>query len=106
LQLFEDLVTRALGAQERAQALNVDAARVTELSRVLREARAGVGTMLLHCAWCRRLQIGEEWLQLDGIGSGQTRIAEGLVRHSTHGICPECYERVTREAEAKRTQRT
>ena len=102
--MYEDLVTRALGAQERARALTADAARVTQLARILREARAG-GQLLLHCAWCQTLQVGDEWLRLDAIGNGQTRIAEQLVRQSTHGICPGCYERVRREAEAKRTQR-
>jgi hypothetical protein len=67
----------------------------------MREARWG-GRLLLHCAWCQRLQVGQEWLQLDAIGSGQTRIAEELVRKSTHGICPECFDRVSREAEARR----
>ena len=102
--MYEDLVKRALGAQERARALTADAARVTQLARTLREARTG-GQLLLHCAWCQKLQVGDEWLRLDAIGNGQTRIAEHLVWHSTHGICPECYERVRRETEAKRTQR-
>ena len=103
--LYEDLVTRALGAQERARALSVDAARVTELARVLREVRGG-GNLLLRCAWCGKLQIGDEWLLLEAIGSGQMRIAEELVRRSTHGICPECYERVSREAADERTHRS
>jgi hypothetical protein len=105
LGLYEDLVTRAIGAQERARALSVDAARVSELARVLREVRAG-GNLLLRCAWCGKLEIGDEWLFLEAIGSGQMRIAEELVRRSTHGICPECYERVSREAAAERTNRT
>ncbi|HJQ50516.1 MAG TPA: hypothetical protein VJ838_08395 [Gaiellaceae bacterium] len=77
LGLYEDLVARALGAQERARALTVDAARVTQLARVLREARAG----------------------------GRLRTAEQIVRQSTHGICPECFERVRAEAEAQRAPR-
>jgi hypothetical protein len=104
LGLYEDLVARALGAQERARALTVDAARVTQLAQILREARSG-GRLLVHCAWCRKLQVGDEWLQLDAIGSGQTRLAEQIVQQSTHGICPECFERVRAEAEAKRAQR-
>jgi hypothetical protein len=101
---YEDLVARALAAQERAVALTVDAARVATLSRVLREARAGK-TMLLHCAWCGRLEVGDEWLRLDAIGTGQTRIAEQLVRQSTHGICPDCFGSVSRDAEAHRVHR-
>jgi hypothetical protein len=100
---YEDLVARALAAQERARSLTVDAARVSSLARILREAGAG-GTMLVHCAWCRRLQVGEEWLGLEAIGTGQTRIAEQLVRRSTHGICPDCFDRVAGEAAANRAE--
>lgn len=102
--VYEDLVARALAAQKRASFLSHDAARVAKLARVLREARAG-GTLLLHCAWCGRLEVGGEWLRLEAIGTGQTRIAEQLVRHSTHGICADCFERVTHEAEAQRAAR-
>jgi hypothetical protein len=98
---YEDLVTRALAAQERARSLTVDAVRVSRLARILREAGAR-STMLVHCAWCGRLEVGDEWLELDAIGSGQTRIAEQLVRRSTHGICPDCFERVSRDADANR----
>jgi hypothetical protein len=102
LPIYEDLVARALAAQEHARSLNVDAARVTRLARILREARAG-GRLLLHCAWCGRLQVGDEWLQLDTIGSGHMLIAkQQLVKQSTHGICPDCFERVSGGAEAQR----
>ena len=104
MALYEDLVTRALAAQERAESLTVDAVRVSRLSRALREARTGKA-MLLRCAWCERLQVGGEWLQLDAIGSGQTRIAEDLVRQSTHGICPDCFGRVSRDVAAHRLER-
>jgi hypothetical protein len=101
LELYEDLMARALGAQERARELGVEAARIGCLSQLLREARTG-GALLLHCAWCGKLEVGGEWLHLDAIGHGQTRIAEQLVTQSTHGICPECFERVKDEAEAER----
>jgi len=100
---YEDLVARALAAQERARSLTVDAARVASLARILREAGTG-GRMLVHCAWRQRLQVEDEWLELDAIGSGQTRIAEQLIRRSTHGICPDCFERVSREAAAVRAE--
>ena len=35
------------------------------------------------CSWCRRVQLGEEWLQVEAF----------LGRHAketTHGMCPEC----------------
>jgi hypothetical protein len=101
---YEDLVARALEAQERARSLTVDASRVSRLARILREAGSG-GAMLVHCAWCGRIQVGDEWLELTAIGTGQTRIAEQLVRRSTHGICPDCFERVSRDVEASRAGR-
>lgn len=104
MPLYEDLVVRALAAQEQARSLTVEAARVSRLSRVLREARAGKA-MLLHCAWCGRLEVGNEWLRLEAVGSGQTRIADDLVRQSTHGICPDCFARVSRDVEAHRCGR-
>jgi hypothetical protein len=100
---YEDLVARALTAREQARSLTVEAARVSALARILREARAG-STMLVHCAWCGRLEIGDEWLRLDAIGHGQTRIAEQIIRRSTHGICPDCFERVNTDAEAHRVE--
>jgi hypothetical protein len=98
---YEELVARALAAHERARRLNLDAARVRSLARILREAGEG-DRMLVHCAWCGRLEIGDEWLRLETIGSGQTRIAERIVRSSTHGICPDCFERVSTAAAADR----
>lgn len=97
----EDLVARAHAAEERVQLLCVEAARVTSLARLLREARAG-RTLLHHCAWCG-IRIGDEWLELEAIGSGRTRIAEEQVRHATNSICPDCFERVSGEAEASRS---
>ncbi|HEY3551658.1 MAG TPA: hypothetical protein VGK69_11475 [Gaiellaceae bacterium] len=67
---YEDLVARALSAQERARSFTVDAARVSSLARILREARTG-GTMLVHCAWCGRLQVGGDWLRLDAIAAAR-----------------------------------
>ena len=101
---YEELVSRALNAQEQARTLTVEAARVSRLARILREARADT-TMLLHCAWCGRLQVGDEWLRLEAIGRGQMRIAKQIVRRSTHGICPDCFERVNTDTEAHRSSR-
>ena len=104
MPMYEDLVRRTLAAQERARSLSADAARVSRLARILREARQEE-EMLVHCAWCGRLEVGEEWLGLEAIGTGQTRIADEFVRRSTHGICPDCFERVSQDAEAHRLER-
>lgn len=101
MPLYEDLVARALAAHNHARSLAASAERIRNLAATLRAAHAGE-LLLVHCAWCHRLRVGEEWLELDGIGNGQTRIAERLAERSTHGICPDCFERVDAEAEAGR----
>ena len=101
MPLYEDLVRRAIAAQESARSLQESAERIKNLAAALREAHAG-HTLLVHCAWCGKLRIGDEWLQLQAIGRGQVRIAERLIRESTHGICPDCLERVRAEADRGR----
>lgn len=99
MPLFEELIRRALAARERTEAAQKDSRRVRELARLLRNANAGT-SLLLHCAWCGRLQVGEEWLDLDDVGSPQ--IAASLIPNSSHGICPDCFTRVSADAEAER----
>ena len=101
MPLYEDLVARALAAQRRAQSLQESPERVQALAAVLREAEEG-RVLLLRCAWCGRLRVGDEWLLLETIGSDQTSIAEDLVRRSTHGICPGCLEQVNADVAAHR----
>ena len=47
--------------------------------------------MVVRCAWCGRVKEGESWLEVDEV------LAMRLVRpapdESTHGICPDCFER-------------
>jgi hypothetical protein len=62
--------------------------------------------MLVRCAWCDCLQVGEEWLQLDAIGGGQHRIATSLRAEATHGICPRCYAREQELAQRTRARQT
>ena len=96
MPLYEDLVRRAIAAQESARSLQISAERLKSLAAMLREAHANE-TLLVRCAWCNRLRVGDEWLELQAIGTGQTRIAERLLRDSTHGICPDCLEHVRAE---------
>jgi hypothetical protein len=103
--LFEDLVRRTLAARGRAEAAQRDSRRVRKLAQLLREASAG-RTLLLHCAWCGRLQVGEEWLELAADGEGSPEIASSLIRKSSHGICPDCFARVMADAEAERSVST
>jgi hypothetical protein len=66
-----------------------------------RRARGNTGTigdadLLVRCAWCNRIKVGERFVPVD------PTIAAHLGERTTHGICPECFERVTRAAAARR----
>jgi hypothetical protein len=43
------------------------------------------GSMLLRCAWCDRIAVGEAWLE------GKDFQNHGAL---THGICPDCFAAV------------
>jgi hypothetical protein len=105
MPLFEELVQRTLAGREKAEAAQKDSRRVRKLAQLLREASAGK-TLLLHCAWCGKLQVGEEWLELAADGEGRPEITASLIRKSSHGICPECFARVMANAEAERSAST
>jgi hypothetical protein len=109
MPLFEALVRRALAAREKAEAVQKDPRRVQKLARLLREANGGK-TLLRHCAWCGRLRVGEEWLDLAADGDESVEIegleiTDSLIRRSSHGICPDCFARVSADAEAERSAR-
>jgi len=50
--------------------------------------------LLPICAWCKRIRTDDGyWMQLEAY------IAEHTNAEFTHGICPECYEKVKKEME-------
>ena len=88
---LEALVRWALRAHERSEALALDSQRVRPSRRLLRQAGAGE-TLLLRCAWCQRLCVGDEWLHLVAVGTQEQHIASALTEGATHGICPTCFK--------------
>ena len=61
---------------------------ILELQSTLAEVRELKG-MLPICAWCKKVRDDEGfWLQVDTYLSGHTKAT------LTHGICPECREKV------------
>ena len=76
-----------------------------ELAAMLREAHAG-GRLLKRCAWCGCLEVGGEWLHLEAIGRGQTRITTSLIQGATHGICPDCLQQTLAESDVERATRS
>jgi hypothetical protein len=89
---YVDLVQRAVAAGEQSSSLQIDSRRIRGLAQTLRDADAGE-TPLVRCAWCGRLKIGDEWLRLKAIGSGQQRINTNIRDSASHGICPRCFDR-------------
>ncbi len=43
------------------------------------------------CAWCKRVDAGNAWVPMDQY------LATGYGQKTTHGMCPDCYEKVTGE---------
>jgi hypothetical protein len=56
-------------------------------SRVELDAR-GARSVSQLCSWCGRLKRGDEWVVLE---------AEATRPAVSHGVCPECLERVLRQ---------
>ena len=48
--------------------------------------------LLVRCAWCERIKMGDEWVHADVEAMRLTR--DAIERHS-HGICPNCFEKLT-----------
>ena len=43
------------------------------------------------CAWCRKVGHGDKWMQIEQYFS------EGLSMGTSHGVCPECLEKLKTE---------
>ena len=52
----------------------------------------------MRCAWCNRIKVGDRFVPVD-----PAIVAAGdLPERTTHGICPECFQRVSARAAAAR----
>ena len=52
----------------------------------------------MRCAWCNRIRVGDCFVSVDPSIMGDGDLPE----RTTHGICPECFERVSARAAAAR----
>jgi len=93
LRRAEEAVTEATRTQQRA----------AELSAFVRALRATSPAGLVRCAWCERVAAGEHWI--DPYSLLQANLRERLRKNASHGICPDCFERVTAAAEQARARR-
>ncbi len=51
------------------------------------------------CAWCRRINYHEEWVRLEEF------MQQGFDTSTTHGICPECFQKQRAAIEKAREKR-
>jgi hypothetical protein len=72
------------------------------VAELLREAHVGL-RMVVRCAWCHSIQVGEEWLDLGTISRSQEGIVRRLRDQASHGICPTCFDGQMRFDDESRT---
>jgi phosphoserine phosphatase RsbU/P len=88
---WRELRARVANGARIARLQQVLAARVDELQEALSSVRRLTG-LLPMCSYCKRVRDDKDYWQ---------RLEAYLSMHSdaqvTHGICPECYARETRE---------
>ena len=76
------------GLLESVLALVVGAAVVSITYRAFRRIEY-LESLIVMCAWCRRVRSGEEWLSIEDFLQRQHR------SHTSHGICSSCASRLT-----------
>ncbi len=47
------------------------------------------------CGWCARVQIGEDWLEVEEATERLGLLSRDTAPTLTHGICPACFDRIT-----------
>jgi hypothetical protein len=50
----------------------------------------------VRCAWCNRIKVVDRFIPID------PKLVAHLLERTTHGICPECFERESARAAAAR----
>ena len=92
-----ELLERARLAHEAAAQQRARAEILTAFVGRFRENR---DELPLRCAWCGRVEIDGRFVAPEEFLSGD--LPERLRERSSHGICPECFERTSREADETR----
>ncbi len=86
------------GVMETVVILLIWAFVLSTTRRLLHRVRHLEG-MLRVCSWCHKIGHGDKWVSLEAY------FAEGLQIGTTHGICPECRERMQEDAQHFRPER-
>jgi K+-sensing histidine kinase KdpD len=97
---FWNAATRTLVLLTTTMTVSKLQALLRDRDHVARELKCALGqvrtleSLLSVCAWCKRIRDGSDanaWKPIE------CYIAEHTDSKFTHGMCPECYERVWRE---------
>ena len=59
-------------------------------------AVARTAAALTICGWCKRLQVGRDWLGLESAIETLDLFRSARLPQQNHGVCPACRKRVTR----------
>jgi hypothetical protein len=64
--------------------------------RLLEPGRPRSQALLSLCGWCNRGRVGTRWADIEEVVA-ELSLFEGPVPQLTHGMCPECLDRVSTE---------
>ena len=49
--------------------------------------------VVVRCAWCERIKVDEEWVDVAEVRA--MRLIPEASAHHSHGICPDCFGKLT-----------
>ena len=98
-RVYRELLTRAEQAIGEAGRQQKRAGELTAFVQALRKTGpAGI----VRCAWCDRDAADGQWIDPRSLLGSNIR--QRLRDNASHGICPDCFDRVSREADRQRAQ--
>jgi len=59
--------------------------------------RARAGDPLRMCGWCKSVDVAGRWCEVEDAVAAMRLFEHDLLPPVTHGMCPRCYERASRE---------
>lgn len=81
----------------RSRVLRLERRTDIEVLDATRQDRSG--TFLTICSWCKAVRAGDVWVELEDGLRRMGILASVRLPQISHGICPNCSERMSRKAE-------
>lgn len=66
-----------------------------EYQALLEPDRPASDQFLHMCAWCKKVDIGQRWAEVEDAVAALRLFEQPLLPQLTHGICPACYRDMT-----------